>query len=90
MATTVILVVMCLVVGALELYAGKQSKDQARAFVRRIEELGDQVSKQNNVLVTVGEQLTAELSRVKQDTLPALDRRLRSQSDQVEELAGLG
>jgi hypothetical protein len=87
--TTVILVVMCLVVGALELYAGKQSKDQARAFVRRIDELNDQVSKQNNVLVTVGEQLTAELSKVKRDTLPQLDERLRSQSVQVEELATL-
>ncbi|WP_395111072.1 hypothetical protein [Actinomadura sp. SCN-SB] len=87
--TTVILVVMCLVVGALELYAGKQSKDQARAFVRRIDELNDQVSKQNNVLVTVGEQLTAELSKVKRDTLPRLDERLRSQSVQVEELATL-
>ncbi|GAA2457144.1 hypothetical protein GCM10010191_91030 [Actinomadura vinacea] len=87
--TTVILVVMCLVVGAMELYAGKQSKDQARAFVRRIEELNDQVTKQNNVLVTVGEQLTAELAKVKRDTLPALDSRLRSQTDQVEELATL-
>lgn len=87
--TTIILVVMCLVVGALELYAGKQSKDQARAFVRRIDELNDQVSKQNSVLVTVGEQLTAELTRVKRDTLPALDERLRSQSAQVEELATL-
>jgi hypothetical protein len=87
--TTIILVVMCLVVGALELYAGKQSKDQARAFVRRIDELNDQVTKQNNVLVTVGEQLTAELSKVKRDTLPALDSRLRSQTGQVEELAAL-
>ncbi|GAA3950689.1 hypothetical protein GCM10023085_36670 [Actinomadura viridis] len=87
--TTVILVVMCLVVGALELYAGKQSKDQARAFVRRIDELNDQVTKQNNVLVTVGEQLTAELARVKRDTLPALDSRLRSHAEQVEELATL-
>ncbi len=87
--TAVILVVMCLAVGVLELYAGKQSKDQARAFVRRIDELNDQVTKQNNVLVTVGEQLTAELSRVKQDVLPALDNRLRQNTGQVEELAGL-
>ena len=87
--TTVILVVMCLVVGALELYASRQSKEQARAFVRRIEELNDQVTKQNNVLVTVGEQLTAELSKVKRDTLPALDARLRSQTGRVEELAAL-
>ncbi|TDD69360.1 hypothetical protein E1293_36000 [Actinomadura darangshiensis] len=87
--TTVILVVMCVVVGALELYAGKQSRDQANAFTRRIDELNDQVTKQNNVLVTVGEQLTAELSRVKQDVLPALDTRLRQNTGQVEELAGL-
>ncbi|NDU77054.1 hypothetical protein GWI34_31205 [Actinomadura sp. DSM 109109] len=87
--TTVILVVMCVVVGALELYAGKQSRDQAQAFTRRIDELNDQVTKQNNVLVTVGEQLTAELSRVKQDVLPALDNRLRQNTGQVEELAGL-
>ncbi|MFI0450568.1 hypothetical protein [Actinomadura sp. 6N118] len=87
--TTVILVVMCVVVGALELYAGKQSKDQARAFVRRIDELNDQVSKQNTVLVTVGEQLTAELSKVKRDVLPALDSRLRQNTGQVEELAAL-
>lgn len=87
--TTVILVVMCVVVGALELYAGKQSKDQARAFVRRIDELNEQVTKQNSVLVTVGEQLTAELSKVKREVLPALDSRLRHNSGQVEELAGL-
>ena len=87
--TTVILVVMCVVVGALELYAGKQSRDQSNAFSRRIDELNEQVTKQNNVLVTVGEQLTAELSRVKQDVLPALDDRLRRNTGQVEELAGL-
>lgn len=87
--TTVILVVMCVVVGALELYAGKQSRDQANAFGRRIDELNEQVTKQNNVLVTVGEQLTAELSRVKQDVLPALDTRIRQNTGQVEELAGL-
>ncbi|WP_131737985.1 hypothetical protein [Actinomadura roseirufa] len=87
--TTVILVVMCVVVGALELYAGKQSRDQANAFTRRIEELNQQVTKQNGVLVTVGEQLTAELSRVKQDVLPALDSRLRQNTGRVEELAGL-
>ncbi|RKS74996.1 hypothetical protein BZB76_3522 [Actinomadura pelletieri DSM 43383] len=87
--TTVILVVMCVVVGALELYAGKQSRDQANAFSRRIEELNEQVTKQNNVLVTVGERLSADLTRVKQDVLPALDTRLRQNTGQVEELAGL-
>ncbi|MEU6035608.1 MULTISPECIES: hypothetical protein [Actinomadura] len=84
-----ILVVLCVVVGALELYAGRQSKHQAAAFVRRVDELNEQVTKQNNVLVTVGEQLTAELSRVKRDVLPALDSRLRDNTSQVEELATL-
>ncbi|WP_067461588.1 hypothetical protein [Actinomadura macra] len=87
--TTVVLVVMCVVVGALELYASKRSRDQSDAFTRRIEELNEQVTKQNNVLVTVGEQLTAELARVKQDVLPALDTRLRHNTGQVEELAGI-
>ncbi|MGI5322374.1 hypothetical protein [Actinomadura nitritigenes] len=86
--TTVVLVVLCVVVGALELYAGRQSRNQANAFTRRVDELNEQVTKQNNVLVTVGEQLTAELSRVKQDVLPALDGRLRHNHEQVEELAG--
>ncbi|SEG86859.1 hypothetical protein SAMN04489712_12020 [Thermomonospora echinospora] len=86
---TVVLVVLCVVVGALELYAGKQSKDQAREFADRIEELREQVSKQNGVLVTVGEQLTAELSRVKRDVLPGLDDRLRRNSGQIEELSTL-
>lgn len=87
--TTLVLVVLCVVVGAMELWAGRQSKEQARAFARRVDELNDQVTKQNGVLVTVGEQLTAELSRVKRDVLPALDSRLRDNSGQVEELAQL-
>ncbi|MBE1534802.1 hypothetical protein [Actinomadura algeriensis] len=85
--TTVVLIVMCVVVGALELYAGKQSRDQARAFTRRVDELNEQVTKQNNVLVTVGEQLTAELGRVKRDVLPTLDDRVRRTTGRVEELA---
>ncbi|MCP2339681.1 hypothetical protein [Actinomadura rupiterrae] len=85
--TTLVLVVLCVVVGSMELWAGRQSKEQARAFARRVDELNDQVTKQNSVLVTVGEQLTAELSRVKRDVLPALDSRLRDNSGQVEELA---
>ncbi|HEX2312188.1 MAG TPA: hypothetical protein VHJ17_00515 [Thermomonospora sp.] len=86
---TVVLVVLCVVVGALELYLGKQGRDQARAFADRIEELRDQVTKQNGVLVTVGEQLTAELSRVKRDVLPGLDERLRRNTGQIEELGAL-
>ncbi|MEV5576337.1 hypothetical protein AB0L06_40430 [Spirillospora sp. NPDC052269] len=87
--TTLVLVVLCVVVGAMELWAGRQSKEQSRAFARRVDELNDQVTKQNGVLVTVGEQLTAELARVKRDVLPALDSRLRDNSGQVEELARL-
>jgi hypothetical protein len=86
---TVVLVMLCLVVGALELWAGKQSKDQAKAFARRIDELRDEVGKQNGVLVTVGEQLTAELSRVKREVLPGLDNRLRHNTGQIEELGAL-
>lgn len=85
--TTVVLIVMCVVVGALELYAGRQSRNQARAFTRRVDELNEQVTKQNNVLVTVGEQLTAELARVKRDVLPTLDDRVRRTTGRVEELA---
>lgn len=86
---TVVLLVLCLVVGALELWAGKQSKDQVREFERRIEELREQVGRQNGVLVVVGEQLTAELSRVKREVLPALDDRLRHTTGQLQELGEL-
>ncbi|RAY12501.1 hypothetical protein DPM19_25555 [Actinomadura craniellae] len=86
---TLVLVVMCIVVGVMELYAGRQSKQQAAAFVRRIEELNDQVSKQNGVLTTVGERLTAELARVKSEVLPGIDSRLRATTGQIDELTTL-
>ncbi|TNY36053.1 hypothetical protein [Thermomonospora catenispora] len=86
---TVVLLVLCMVVGALELWVGKQSRDQARAFERRVEELREQVGKQSGVLVTVGERLTAELSRVKREVLPALEERLRSVTRRLEELGEL-
>jgi hypothetical protein len=76
-------------VGALELYAGKRSRKQSEAFQRRIDELKTQVGKQSNVLVTVGEQLTAEVTRVKRDILPGMDSRLRHNTVQLEQFKGL-
>ncbi|MBC6461048.1 hypothetical protein HKK72_24690 [Actinomadura sp. HBU206391] len=75
---------MCLLVGALELYAGRRHRKQAEDFQRRIDELRTQVGKQSNVLVTVGEQLTAEVAKVKRDVLPGLDSRLRSNTVQLD------
>jgi hypothetical protein len=88
---TVALIVMCLVVGALELYAGKRSRNQADAFQRRIDDLRTQVDKQSSILVTVGEQLTTELARVTREVLPDLESRLRQNTmriGQVGELLG--
>jgi hypothetical protein len=88
---TAVLVVMCLLVGALELYAGRRHRKQAEDFQRRIDELKTQVGKQSNVLVTVGEQLTAEVAKVKRDVLPGMDSRLRQntmQLDQFRQLLG--
>lgn len=82
---TAVLVVMCLVVGALELYAGRRSRNQAQAFQRRIDDLRLEVTKQSNVLVTVGEQLTAEVAKVKRDVLPGMDSRLRHNTTQLEQ-----
>jgi hypothetical protein len=86
---TVLLVVLCIVVGALELYAGKRSKDQTDAFLDRIEELRQQVDRQSGVLVTVGEQLKAELLRVQRDVLPAMETRMRQNTGQIEQLRTL-
>jgi hypothetical protein len=86
---TVLLVVLCIVVGALELYAGKRSKDQTDTFLGRIEELRQQVDRQSGVLVTVGEQLKAELLRVQRDVLPAMETRMRQNSGQIEQLRTL-
>ena len=86
---TVLLVVLCLVVGALELYAGKRSKDQTDAFLDRVEELRQQVDRQSGVLVTVGEQLKAELFKVQRDVLPAMETRMRQNTGQIEQLRAL-
>ncbi|MCW2903228.1 MAG: hypothetical protein JWO67_5493 [Streptosporangiaceae bacterium] len=86
---TAVLVVMCLVVGALELYASRRARNQAEAFQHRIDELKTQVGKQSNVLVTVGEQLTAEVARVKREVLPGMDSRLRHNTLQLQEFKDL-
>lgn len=86
---TVVLIVMCLVIGALELYAGRRSKNQTETVQRWIEDLRTQVTKQSNVLVTVGEQLTVEVAKVKRDVLPGLDSRLRHNTRQIEEFQEL-
>lgn len=86
---TVLLVVLCLVVGSLELYAGIRGRNQANAFVNRVEELRQQVDRQSGVLVTVGEQLKAEMFKVQRDVLPAMENRLRQNTGQIEQLRGL-
>jgi hypothetical protein len=86
---TVLLVLLCLIVGSLELYAGKRSKDQADAFVKRVEELRQQVDRQSGVLVTVGEQLKAEMFKVQRDVLPAMENRVRQNTGQIEQLRTL-
>ncbi len=86
---TVLLVLLCLIVGSLELYAGKRSKDQADGFVKRVEELRQQVDRQSGVLVTVGEQLKAEMFKVQRDVLPAMENRVRQNTGQIEQLRTL-
>jgi hypothetical protein len=86
---TVLLVLLCLIVGSLELYAGKRSKDQSDAFVKRVEELRQQVDRQSGVLVTVGEQLKAEMFKVQRDVLPAMENRVRQNTGQIEQLRTL-
>ncbi|HZB30302.1 MAG TPA: hypothetical protein VE465_09060 [Streptosporangiaceae bacterium] len=86
---TVLLVLLCLIVGALELYAGKRSKDQADAFVKHVEELRQQVDRQSGVLVTVGEQLKAEMFKVQRDVLPAMENRVRENTGEIEQLRTL-
>ncbi|POM24500.1 hypothetical protein BTM25_31290 [Actinomadura rubteroloni] len=87
--TTIVLVMMCVAVGALELYAGRQGRDRERAYVRRIDALQDQVTRQNDALATVGERLSAELAKVQRDLLPGLGSRVDDTAGQVAELAGL-
>jgi hypothetical protein len=83
---TILLVALCLVVGTLELYAAKRSRDQTNAFVNRVEELRQQVDRESGVLVTVGEQLKAEMFKVQRDLLPAMENRVRQNTGQIEQL----
>ncbi len=84
---TLVLIALCVVVGILELYAGRQTKRQADAFVYRIDELKAQVSGQNAAIGEVGRQVTQELADVRRDVLPALDSRLRHHQGQIEQLS---
>jgi hypothetical protein len=86
---TIALIVMCLVVGALELYAARRSRNQADTFQGRIDELRRQVDKQSGILLAVGEQLTTELARITRDVLPDLESRLRRHATRVEQLGEL-
>src|SRR5262249_18782170 len=86
---TVVLVTLCVLVGVLELYAGRQSKPQADAFRRRLDEPRNQVSGQHNQLIAVGDQVNVELNRVRRDVLPGLDSRLRQNTGQIEQLSAL-
>jgi hypothetical protein len=84
---TVVLIALCVVVGLLELFAGRQTKRQADAFVYRIDELKAQVSGQNAAIGEVGRQVSQELADVKRDVLPGLDSRLRHHQGQIEQLS---
>lgn len=86
---TIVLVALCVLVGAMELYAGRRNKQQSDAFLYRIDELRSQVSSQNNQLIAVGDQVNVELNRVRRDVLPGLDSRLRQNTGQIEQLSAL-
>jgi hypothetical protein len=86
---TVVLVALCVIVGALELYAGRRNKQQADAFLYRIDELRNEVSSHSRALSAVGDQVNTELGRVRRDVLPGLDSRLRQNTGQIEQLSAL-
>ncbi|MEO5877627.1 MAG: hypothetical protein ABIS86_02670 [Streptosporangiaceae bacterium] len=86
---TIALVLLCVAVGALELLAGKQAKDQTRAFVSRVEELRAMVAGQNTALESTGQQITEELSDVKQHMLPRIDFQMSQHGGRIDELASL-
>jgi len=86
---TIALIALCVVVGALELYVGRQSKRQNDTFLYRIDELKAEVSGQNTALGEVGRQVNAELADVRRGVLPALDSRLRHHAGQIEQLSAL-
>lgn len=83
---TVVLVLLCLTVGVFELYAGRQSKQQADAFLQRIDELRIEVGRQQRAFAEVGDQVAAELSTVKREVIPSIDSRLRRNAGEIERL----
>src|SRR5512140_1578924 len=86
---TVVLVVLCVTVGIFELYAGRQSKHQADAFLDRIEELQAEMSRQHTTFARIGDQVSDELSLVKREVLPNIDSRLRSNAGEIDRLTGM-
>ncbi len=86
---TIALVLLCVAVGVLELYAGRQAKYQTEAFVNRVKELHSLVRRQNQTLESTGKQLTEELGEVRQRLLPGLDLRVHQHGGRIDELAAL-
>ncbi|GAB2867396.1 hypothetical protein GCM10022221_80240 [Actinocorallia aurea] len=86
---TVVLVLLCVAVGVLELYAGRQSKYQAEAFVSRVRDLHDLVLRQHNRLETTGRELNEELAEVKQRMLPDLGFRVSQHGGRIDEMSSL-
>lgn len=86
---TIALVLLCLAVGGLELYAGRQSKKQTEAFISRVDELRAQVRRQNHMLESTGRQIGEELTEVRQQLLPGIDFRVRQHGGRIDELASL-
>lgn len=86
---TIALVLLCMAVGALELYAGRQAKHQTQTFIDRVDELRAQVRRQNRTLEITGEQINDELSEVRQQLLPGIDHRVRQHGGRIDELAAL-
>ncbi|WP_106399090.1 hypothetical protein [Actinocorallia populi] len=85
---TIALVLLCVVVGALELYAARQAKYQTEAFLSRVKELHSLVRRQNQTLESTGRQLNDELGEVRQ-RLPGLDLRVNQHGGRIDELAAL-
>ncbi|MCD0448785.1 hypothetical protein LO762_06185 [Actinocorallia sp. API 0066] len=86
---TYALVLLCVAVGALELYAGRQSKYQAEAFVSRVRDLHDLVLRQHNRLESTGRELNDELAEVKQRMLPDLGFRVSQHGGRLDEMSSL-
>ena len=85
---TIALVLLCVAVGALELYAARQAKYQTEAFLSRVKELHSLVRRQNQTLESTGRQLNDELGEVRQ-RLPGLDLRVNQHGGRIDELAAL-